>query len=71
MIEGWRAMSSYEKAELVNESSKDLTRLALAGIRHRHPGATDDELRLRLGALRLGPELMRAAFGWDPREQGY
>jgi hypothetical protein len=44
--------------------------LALAGLRQRHPGAGSDELRLRLAALKYERELVLAAFGWDPAQQG-
>jgi hypothetical protein len=66
LVERWRAMPTWRKAELVNALSRDCERLALAGIRERHPDATPEEARLRLGALRLGRELMIQAFGWDP-----
>lgn len=71
LVAGWRAMSCQAKAELVNALSIDVGRLALAGIRQRHPGATAHEQRMRLGALRMGGPLMREAFDWDPRDRGY
>jgi hypothetical protein len=37
-------------------------RLAMAGIRQRHPDASPHEQRLRLALITLGPELARAAF---------
>jgi len=43
-----------------------LDNLAMAGIRSRHGALPDNELRLRLFALRLSREQMVDAFGWDP-----
>lgn len=66
-----RAMTPTEKAQIVTTLTKLCDALATAGIKERHPGASDDEIRMRLGVLRVGPELMLAAFGWDVREHGY
>jgi hypothetical protein len=52
----------------VESLTRDCEALGLAGIRIRHPEATADELRLRLGGLRLGRALMIEAYGWDPGE---
>jgi len=66
-----RAMTPTDKARIVATLTKQCDALATAGIKERHPGASDDEIRMRLGVLRAGPELMLAAFGWDVREHGY
>jgi len=68
LVERWRAMTPAAKAELVAVLTRDCEFLAAAGIRQRHPQVTPDELRLRLGALRIGRTLMVEAFGWDPGE---
>jgi hypothetical protein len=44
-----------------------LERLALAGIRARHGRLSAREERLRLFSLRLAPDEMQRAFGWDPK----
>ncbi len=41
----------------------DCRALAVAGLRERHPGADDSELRRRLAALLWGESLAREAFG--------
>lgn len=64
-------MSAEAKAELVNALSLDVARVALAGIRQRHPEVSPQEQRMRLGALQIGGPLMHEAFDWDPRERGY
>jgi hypothetical protein len=45
--------------------------LAIEGIRHRHPRASEREIRLRLAALRYGEDTMRRVFGWDPSVEGW
>ena len=66
MIEGYRAMPLPERARRLSELCRSASFLGLAGIRHRHPGISDREARLRLAALAYGPELVRQAFGWAP-----
>lgn len=39
--------------------------------RGQYPGATENEIELRLGALTLGPDLMRRVFGWDASQEGW
>jgi hypothetical protein len=70
LVERWRAMPAWRKAWLVDALSRDCEKLALAGIRERHPGVSPEEARLRLGALRIRRDLMIEAFGWDPVERG-
>jgi hypothetical protein len=53
----WRQMSSVEKVRAVSELSRAAQELALAGIRLRHPGASERECQLRLAALKLGHDL--------------
>jgi len=65
-----RALTSQEKVRQVLECNEVSEAMALAGLRARHPGASERELRLRLAALRLGRPLMIAAFGWDPARSG-
>jgi hypothetical protein len=43
----------------------------VAGVRLRHPDASDDEVRLRVLALRLGRDLMLEVYGWDPSIEGW
>ncbi|MBI3273306.1 MAG: hypothetical protein HYZ53_30235 [Planctomycetes bacterium] len=71
LFEAYRRMQPWEKARRIAEDSRFCDELSLIGIRSRHPEATDEELRLRLGALRLGRETMLKVFGWDPATRGY
>lgn len=61
-VEIWRGMSSMEKLQLVAEITRAADELALAGIRQRHPDASERECFLRLALLRLGPDLFRATY---------
>ena len=53
----WRRMSPLEKARAVDGLSRATQELALAGIRQRHPHASERECRLRLAVLKFGPRL--------------
>lgn len=64
-------MSAREKFDLVATLNDDCDRLAAAGVRRRHPHATDEEIRLRVTALRLGRDTMIAAYDWDPDLHGW
>ena len=56
-IDLWRRMSPLEKARAVDGLSLATQELALAGIRQRHPQASERECLLRLAMLKLGPRL--------------
>lgn len=61
-----RQLTPSQRAERMQALNRDCERLAVAGIRERYPDADEYEVRMRLGVLRVGPSLMRSAFGWDP-----
>lgn len=61
-VDLWRRLSSVEKAALVSAASNTVATLAMAGIRHRHPQASEREYFLRFAALTLGSELARMAY---------
>lgn len=67
----WREASPAEKLDHVTQLNETCARLAEAGVRARHPGASDHEVHLRVVALHLGRELMVAAYGWDPTVEGW
>ena len=50
-------MTPIEKARAVTEISRAVQELSLAGIRLRHPEASERECMLRLAALKLGRQL--------------
>ena len=53
-VELWRTMSPLDKIHSVMEISRAVQQLSLAGIRLRHPEASDQECLLRLAVLKLG-----------------
>jgi hypothetical protein len=67
----WRSLEPWQKLRLVFDQSRAVEAISLGGIRHRHPDASDEELRLRLFALKYGRELSIAVWGWDPIEHGW
>jgi len=71
LFDAYRRMASWEKVRRVSESTRACQELALAGMRERHPGASERELELRLAALRLDCETMIRVYGWDPAQTGH
>ena len=61
-IERWREMTPAQKLGLVSGLSRAVNRLAMIGIRERHPQASRREQFLRFAMLTLGPDLARAAY---------
>lgn len=56
-------MSLAEKAERLRAVTLAANRMALAGLRLRHPGASEGELLLELARLRLGDDLVKRVYG--------
>jgi len=67
-IDLWRRMSAAEKARIVAGLTRAVQELCLAGIRERHPLASERECLLRLAVVKLGPELACKVYpeisGW-------
>jgi hypothetical protein len=61
-----REMSGAEKFAVLRRLTIASRRLALAGLRHRHPDASASELRRRLADLLLGEELAARVYGPGP-----
>jgi hypothetical protein len=61
-IEAWRRMAPEEKAAIVTGLTRASFTLALAGIRQRHPEASEHEQRLRLALVTHGSELALKVF---------
>lgn len=55
-VDAWRRMSPLDKARTVDGLTRTALALAVAGIRRRHPGASDRECFFRLATLKLGRE---------------
>jgi hypothetical protein len=55
-------MSALEKVRMLTEITRTVQELSLAGIRLRHPGASDRECALRLTVMKLGRPLACRAY---------
>jgi hypothetical protein len=71
LIEGYRRMSPADKLARVVSLNVALEQLQRARITARYGDIPEREMRLRLGALRLGRDTMVEAFGWDPEVMGW
>ncbi|HVT03933.1 MAG TPA: hypothetical protein VHL58_11240 [Thermoanaerobaculia bacterium] len=67
-FELFEKMSPSERAARMTGITLAVQQLAFSGMKVRHPNASDDELWLRLAAKRLGPELVKKIYGFDPEQ---
>ncbi len=58
-----RQAPPWRKLEMLAQLNASARLLALSGLRQRHPGAGEGELRRRLAGLLLGEELARKVYG--------
>ena len=70
-FEGYRKMEPWQKLAIIDDLNRMVEGLARVGIRERHPAATEEEVRLRLAALRYGREFTMRWFAWDPDVEGW
>jgi hypothetical protein len=56
-VDAWRRMSPGEKLQLVSDATQAVVDLSFAGIRHRHPAASDRECFLRFACIVLGRDV--------------
>jgi len=61
-VEAWRGMSPAEKLQLVSDATQAVIDLSLAGIRRRHPAASDRECFLRFACIVLGRDVARTVY---------
>ncbi len=66
MIALARGRSSGEKSSRVWAMMEYVHNLAFAALRRNQPELSDDEIRFRLTARRLGHELTMTVYGEDP-----
>lgn len=59
-------MGGAARAAIAFQLSETIRNLAMAGIRRRHPGYTNEEVRLAWAKLTLGDDLCRAAWPGRP-----
>ena len=67
-IEIIRRKTPGERIELTFQLTEFALRMQEAGMRERHPEASDREIFLRCAALRIPRDLMIKVYGWDPVE---
>jgi hypothetical protein len=58
-----RSMSPARELAIAAALTRSVRRLAEAGVRSRHPGASEDEIRRRLAALLLPADFAREIYG--------
>jgi hypothetical protein len=63
-------MSAAQKVQQVRHLTRTCRLFSLAGIRSRHPTASEQEVRLRLASFWLDRETMIRLFDWDPDVRG-
>jgi Rv0078B-related antitoxin len=61
-VQIWRSMTPAQKLDLALGASKAAREMARAGLRDRHPGASEDEITQRLALITLGDDLARRAY---------
>jgi hypothetical protein len=61
-VDAWRRLSPRERLQLVSDTTRAVMDLSLAGIRRRHPQASERECFLRLAAIRLGVDTTRRIY---------
>ena len=63
----WREAPAWKKWQKMEQLNRSARMLAVAGLRERHPTASETELRRRLADLLLGPALALRVYGPLPR----
>jgi hypothetical protein len=61
-VRAWRAMSAADQAALVAGLSQTAFDVARAGVRQRHPLASEREVFLRMAMLTLGLDLAARVY---------
>lgn len=59
----WRKAPAWEKWQRMVELNRAARLLAEAGLRRRHPEASEAEIRRHMADLLLGPELATRVYG--------
>jgi hypothetical protein len=61
-VDAWRRLSPLQRLQLVSDTTGAVVNLSLAGIRRRHPQASERECFLRLAAILLGVDTARRVY---------
>jgi len=63
-------MTATQKLDRIREMYDAMIVMQTAEVRRLYPEAGEREVFLRVAARRLSPELMKAAYGWEPADRG-
>ncbi len=63
LIQAYRAMPPGRALEMAMQMSDDIMVVAAAGVRQRHPGYNDKQVRMAVIRMRLGEKLFREVYG--------
>ena len=63
LFERLRRLSPVDKVAMIRQACRAAETWKRAGLRHQDPDASEEDLRIRAGVLRLGPELVSRVFG--------
>jgi hypothetical protein len=64
-LELLRAMTPEERFRRTSELTMMIQKVAFAGMKRRHPDASDDEIWLRLAIDRLGTDVVKKIYGFE------
>ena len=63
LFDFWRQAPAWQKWQSMLSLNQMARKLAIAGLRNRHPDASEAELRRLLADLILGPETAAKVYG--------
>ena len=66
-IEAQRRLGPAGRARQVFELTEMAAKASEAGVRMLYPDADEREVFLRVAARRLGDDVVRRVYGWDPQ----
>jgi hypothetical protein len=66
LLELLRSAPEWRRVEIMCGMIETLQQLVLSGVRDRHPGASEVEVRRRAADILLGQDLARLAYGPPP-----
>jgi hypothetical protein len=67
-FERLRQLTPLERLQIVSRLNRGVRRMAMAGIRLRHPNASDDEVRIRLVVRLYGRAAAERLFAEVPAD---
>lgn len=67
LVEGYRKMSPAQRLSLAGQMCEAVFNLVVAGLRARHPGASEEDLKRHIAEIYLGQELAKAAIAVSRR----